>query len=204
VSVVIRVRTLAKDAALAAFAAAKPGRPPLPEQELAVIMSAGPVADIAAAEQKVATQTAQRSQYIEALRASPIAQRRTFVFSRSEDRSAFFINGKLFDPDRTDVTAVLGEVEEWIVRNEDNQLHNFHIHQTEFMVTSVNGEPWTVDTLYDTFTIPAAEGERPGEIRVLIPFTDPAILGRFVFHCHVVKHEDKGMMQTIEVVRRPD
>jgi suppressor of ftsI len=36
---------------------------------------------------------------------------------------------------------------------------------------------------------------------VLIPFTDPTIVGRFVFHCHVVKHEDKGMMQTIEVTK---
>jgi FtsP/CotA-like multicopper oxidase with cupredoxin domain len=39
---------------------------------------------------------------------------------------------------------------------------------------------------------------------MVIPFTDPTIVGRFVFHCHVVKHEDKGMMQTIEVVRRPE
>ena len=56
---------------------------------------------------------------------------------------------------------------------------------------------------YDTFTVPASEDGRPGEITVVIPFTNPAIVGRFVFHCHVVKHEDKGMMQTIEVVRGP-
>lgn len=35
----------------------------------------------------------------------------------------------------------------------------------------------------------------------LFTFTDPEIVGRFVFHCHVVKHEDKGMMMTVEVVR---
>jgi FtsP/CotA-like multicopper oxidase with cupredoxin domain len=180
------------------------GRPPLPEHELGIVVSDGPAADITAAEAKVVAQAVEVSRYIEALRASPIARRRIFSFSRSEDRSKFFINAELFDPNRTDVTAVLGDVEEWTVRNEDNQLHNFHIHQTEFLVTSVNGERQNLDSLYDTFTVPAAEEGRPGEIKVVIPFTNPAIVGRFVFHCHVVKHEDKGMMQTIEVVRRSE
>lgn len=61
--------------------------------------------------------------------------------------------------------------------------------------------PQTFDSLYNTFSLPAAKNGRPSEIAVVIPFTDPTILGRFVFHCHVVKPEDKGMMQTIEVVR---
>ena len=39
----------------------------------------------------------------------------------------------------------------------------------------------------------------PGAAKMIIPFTNPEIVGRFVFHCHVVKHEDKGMMGTIEV-----
>ena len=179
------------------------GRPPLPEHELGTVVSDGPAADIAAAEAKLTAQAVEASPYIEALRASPITRRRIFTFSRSEDRTKFFINGELFDPDRTDVTAHLGDVEEWTIRNEDNQLHNFHIHQTEFLVVSVNGETSNFGSLYDTFTVPAAEEGRPGEIKVVIPFTNPAIVGRFVFHCHVVKHEDKGMMQTIEVVRKP-
>ena len=41
----------------------------------------------------------------------------------------------------------------------------------------------------------------PGEAKLIIPFTNPEIVGRFVFHCHVVKHEDKGMMMAVEVVR---
>lgn len=178
------------------------GRPPLPEHELGIVVSDGPAADIAAAAATLAAQAVNVARYIDALRASPIAQRRLFVFSRSEDRTKFFINGELFAPDRTDVTAVLGDVEEWTIRNEDNQLHNFHIHQTEFAVISVNSEPRSFDSLYDTLTVPSAEDGKPGEIKVVIPFTNPAVAGRFVFHCHVVKHEDKGMMQTIEVVRR--
>jgi FtsP/CotA-like multicopper oxidase with cupredoxin domain len=56
-----------------------------------------------------------------------------------------------------------------------------------------------MDSLRDTFTLPAAKDGKVTEVKVVIPFTDPTIVGRFVFHCHVVKHEDKGMMQTLEV-----
>jgi FtsP/CotA-like multicopper oxidase with cupredoxin domain len=48
--------------------------------------------------------------------------------------------------------------------------------------------------------IPPATAERPGEIKVIIPFTDPEIVGRFVYHCHAVDHEDKGMMGTVLVL----
>jgi len=39
------------------------------------------------------------------------------------------------------------------------------------------------------------------EAKMIIPFTNPEIVGWFVFHCHVVKHEDKGMMMAIEAAR---
>lgn len=178
-------------------------RPPLPEHLLATVVSAGPAADVAAAEAGVAAQEVAVPRYIETVRASPIAQRRTFTFARNAERTAFTINGQQVDMSRTDVSVRLGDVEEWTIRNEDTQLHNFHIHQTEFLVTAVNGVAQNLDSLYDVVTLPAATGGRPGEVTIVIPFTDPIILGRFVFHCHVVKHEDKGMMQVIEVVARP-
>jgi FtsP/CotA-like multicopper oxidase with cupredoxin domain len=53
--------------------------------------------------------------------------------------------------------------------------------------------------LLDTITLPSQVGDAPGTVKIKIPFTDPIIVGRFVFHCHVGKHEDKGMMQTIDV-----
>jgi len=179
------------------------GRPPLPEHLLATVVSDGAAADVAAAEAHVAAQEVAVPRYIETVRASPIAQRRSFTFARNPERTAFTINGLQVDMGRTDVSVRLGDVEEWTIRNEDNQLHNFHIHQTEFLVTAVNGVPVNLDSLYDVVTLPAAADGRPGEVTIVVPFTDPIILGRFVFHCHVVKHEDKGMMQVIEVVARP-
>jgi FtsP/CotA-like multicopper oxidase with cupredoxin domain len=177
------------------------GRPPLPERTLGTVVSRGPAANPLEAEVKVQAQRVTGRHLIELLRSSPVARRRTMTFSRSPDKTKFFINSKLFDEKRTDVAVKLGETEEWTILNTDDQLHNFHIHQTGFLVTEVNGVPRHFDSLRDTFTLPSAANGKPGEVKVLIPFTDPAIVGRFVFHCHVVKHEDKGMMQTIEVAK---
>ena len=49
------------------------------------------------------------------------------------------------------------------------------------------------------YVLPPMKNGIPGAAKLIIPFTNPEIVGRFVFHCHVVKHEDKGMMQVIEV-----
>ena len=59
---------------------------------------------------------------------------------------------------------------------------------------SINGEPVAANGRIDTVRVP----ER-GFVVVRIAFTDPRILGKFLFHCHVLKHEDKGMMANIEV-----
>lgn len=176
-------------------------QPPLPEVDLGTVVSEGPPADVAAATAKVAAQHVNGPLYADTVRSSPIAHRRTFTFSRTSDKTAFLINGKVFDENRTDVTAKVGDTEEWTIRNEDSQYHDFHIHQTGFLVTEVNGEPAQFDGLRDTYSVPPARNGKPGEAKLIIPFTNPEIIGRFVFHCHVVKHEDKGMMMVVEVTR---
>ena len=177
------------------------GQPPLPEHDLGVLVSDASPTNVAEAEARVLAQEVTGRRLIDLVRSSAIARRRTMTFSRTADKARFFINGKTFDENRTDVVVKLGDTEEWTVLNADDQLHNFHIHQTGFLVTEVNGVPKHLDSLRDTFTLPAAINGKPGEVKILIPFTDPAVIGRFVFHCHVVKHEDKGMMQTVEVTR---
>jgi FtsP/CotA-like multicopper oxidase with cupredoxin domain len=122
------------------------------------------------------------------------------LFPGGADKTKFFINDKVFDENRTDVTVKLGETEEWTILNQDTQYHDFHIHQTGFLVTEVNGEPANFDGLRDTYSVPPQRDGKPGEAKLIIPFTNPVIVGRFVFHCHVVKHEDKGMMMSVEVV----
>jgi FtsP/CotA-like multicopper oxidase with cupredoxin domain len=123
-----------------------------------------------------------------------VTGRRTIVFSESADGDTFFVDRRTFDPNRIDTRVALGAIEEWTVRNESGELHDFHIHQTHFQVTEVNGVPQRFDGYQDIVNVPVH-----GEVKVIIPFTDPVIVGRFVYHCHLLSHEDKGMMATIEV-----
>ncbi len=125
-----------------------------------------------------------------------ITDRRTIVFSESADGDTFFVDGRTFDPNRTDTRVTLGAIEEWTIRNESGELHDFHIHQTHFQVTEVNRVRQRFDGYQDIVNVPVH-----GEVKVIIPFTDPAIVGRFVYHCHLLSHEDRGMMATIEVTR---
>ena len=104
------------------------------------------------------------------------------------------------DEHRIDQTVKLGDTEEWTIVNADQQYHSFHIHQTPFLVTEINGVRHHEPSLRDTFSIPPANDMGPGVLKLIIPFTDPVILGRFVYHCHAVDHEDKGMMGVVEVV----
>jgi suppressor of ftsI len=170
-----------------------------PGQQVATIVSAGPPAS-ADAKAEVLRQRMEVKRWIDELRASAIARQRRIVYSRTEDRSVFMIDGRVVDDDRVDQTVKLGDTEEWTIVNTDQQYHSFHIHQTPFLLTEINGLPQDEDSLRDTMPIPPATDDRPGSIKVSIPFTDPEIIGRFVYHCHAVDHEDKGMMGTVMVV----
>jgi suppressor of ftsI len=123
-----------------------------------------------------------------------IDAKRLVSFSEDPVTGLFFINHATFDHDRVDVKVPLGNIEEWTIRNASDELHIFHIHQVAFQVVELNGKPVPFDGVQDTVNVPIH-----GEVKIRIAFTDPAIVGRFMFHCHILEHEDKGMMQQIEV-----
>jgi suppressor of ftsI len=175
-------------------------RKPDPAQQLAAIVSAGPRTESAAAEAEVLRQNVRGARWIDEVRATPIARRRRLEYSKTPDRKVFMIDGRVMDENRVDQTVRLGDTEEWTIVNTDQQYHSFHIHQTGFLVTEINGTRQNEDSLRDTFSVPPATDGGPGILKVVIPFTEPVIVGRFVFHCHAVDHEDKGMMGVIEVV----
>ncbi len=126
--------------------------------------------------------------------ADHIDARRLVVFSEDVTTGLFFINHQTFDPKRTDIRVPLGSTEEWTVRNASQELHVFHIHQVPFQVVSINGKAQPFVGLRDTIDVPIH-----GEVKIRMAFTDPRIVGRFMYHCHILEHEDKGMMATIEV-----
>src|SRR5439155_26538049 len=91
-----------------------------------------------------------------------ITDRRTIVFSESAAGDTFFVDGRTFDPDRTDTRVKLGAIDEWTIRNEYGELHDFHVHQTHFQATEVNGVPQRVDGYQDIVNVPVH-----GEVKVI-------------------------------------
>ena len=116
------------------------------------------------------------------------------VFSEDAVTGLFFINHQTFDHERVDVRVPLGSIEEWTIRNSSDELHVFHIHQLGFQVVSVNGVDQPFSALQDTVNTPIH-----GEVKVRLAFTDPTIVGRFMFHCHILEHEDNDMMSPLVV-----
>ena len=173
---------------------------PDPGQQFATVVASGQPPASPTRPSDILAQQAQGARWIEEIRQSPITRRRTITYSRTANRKTFMIDGHVMDENRIDQTVKLGATEEWTVVNEDQQYHSFHIHQTAFLVTEINGVPHQQDSLRDTFSVPPATDLGPSSIKVVIPFTDPIIVGKFVYHCHAVDHEDKGMMGIIEVV----
>src|SRR5919108_2028380 len=133
------------------------------------------------------------------LRNRLITRRRTFVFSESADGDTFFINGTQFDMDSVNTQVRVGDVEEWTLINTTGEWHAFHIHQMDFLVTEINGVAQPGNSLQDTQNLPFQIGSQPGVVKAIMPFTDPNIVGKFVYHCHILEHEDGGMMQVIQV-----
>jgi len=98
------------------------------------------------------------------------------------------------------ITTQIGAVEDWTIENRAQEEHAFHIHQIHFLVMEINGKPLANPYLSDTVEVPYWSGSGPfPSVKVRMDFRDPNIAGTFVYHCHVLDHEDGGMMAKIEV-----
>lgn len=113
---------------------------------------------------------------------------------------------KPFDPHdpEPNITVRQGDVEDWTIENRTGELHAFHIHQTHFLLLEWNGVPVDEPFLRDTVNVAYWDGKSPQypSVKVRIDFRDPQIVGTFLYHCHLLEHEDGGMMGTIRVVPR--
>jgi FtsP/CotA-like multicopper oxidase with cupredoxin domain len=106
------------------------------------------------------------------------------------------------------ITVASGTTEEWLVENWTNELHAFHIHQVHFRVLEVNGKRQADPALLDVVTVPFARPSDvttapgpvvPGRVRIKLYFP-PELAGDIPFHCHLVDHEDSGMMAVLRVL----
>jgi FtsP/CotA-like multicopper oxidase with cupredoxin domain len=123
-------------------------------------------------------------------------QVRRFTFNhgmRPAVGMAFLINGKSYEHQRIDTQVKLNTVEDWEIVNTGTMDHPFHLHVNHFQVISRNGKPEPYRAWRDTVLV------RRGEtVRIRIPFRDYA--GKTVYHCHILDHEDLGMMANLEIV----
>ncbi len=145
--------------------------------------------------------------------ATPVAQRNLYFYEVLENPSDpnsptnFFITERgqqpaLFNMDQApNIVVHSGTVEDWVIQNTALEDHIFHIHQIHFQVLEKNGVPVDDPAIRDTVDLPywSGSGDYPS-VKVRMDFRDPNIVGTFVYHCHILQHEDAGMMGAIKVL----
>ncbi len=112
--------------------------------------------------------------------------------------NAQIINRRPVDLGRIDEVVPLDATEVWVLRNRDPQPHNFHVHTVQFQVLDLDGDPPPAQFAgwKDTVYLP------PGsQVRIIARFTDYADpQWPFMYHCHLLWHEDSGLMGQFVVV----
>jgi len=116
-----------------------------------------------------------------------------FVVNFTEDKQGFYINGQKFEMNSGPMLTVdIGSLQHWRVMNPTREVHPFHIHQVHFLVYAVDEKPVKDPVWVDTVNVSYGSS-----VDLVMDFTDPIIRGMSLFHCHLLNHEDKGMMAKI-------
>jgi FtsP/CotA-like multicopper oxidase with cupredoxin domain len=183
-----------------------------------VLATISPVGDTLGKDARVAaTRLKPWRQRFEGLAKAPVSAKRKLFFS--EDGEQFFItvDGQtpvLFSPDNPPaITTTQGSVEDWTIENRAQENHEFHLHQIHFMVLSQdnfqpNGSKPVKPLqgqLLDMIEVPFWDGKKGHKfpsVTIRMDFRGPDI-GDFVYHCHILNHEDQGMMAIIRVLPGP-
>jgi FtsP/CotA-like multicopper oxidase with cupredoxin domain len=126
------------------------------------------------------------------LRQVPALDTTRVTATRVLSLSQHMINGKMMDMSRVDITTQLGATEIWKVENLVGMDHPFHLHGFQFQVLDRNGVPERVRRWKDTINVPKHE-----TVRFIVRFDD--FPGKWMFHCHILDHEDHGMMGILEI-----
>ena len=126
------------------------------------------------------------------LRAVPPLDTTAVTATRIITLSQGMINGKLMDMDRIDVVALLGKTEIWEIENIVGMDHPFHLHGFQFQVLDRDGVPEQQRQWKDVVNVPKHQ-----TARFIVRYDD--FPGKWMFHCHILDHEDHGMMGVLQV-----
>ncbi len=188
----------------------------LPERRLAVVTGTGAMTEPAA----VQVAEAARRSLFSGLMARPTEHERVIAMAEYPrpgltDQVDFYIAerkpGAVLKPyvmgGPPAISVRAGTTEEWVIENWTNELHAFHIHQVHFRVLAIDDKPVPNPPLLDVVNVPYAEATgyhskegpvRPGRVRIKLYFPE-SLAGDIPFHCHLVDHEDNGMMAVLRV-----
>jgi FtsP/CotA-like multicopper oxidase with cupredoxin domain len=141
--------------------------------------------------------------------ATPSRERKLYFSEKQENPSdpnsptKFFVTvdgqvRKAFDPDSAEpnIIAQQGTVEDWTIENRTQEFHAFHIHQIHFLMTEWNGRKVDEPFLRDTVNLEYWDGqsEKYPSVKLRMDFRDANIAGILPYHCHLLEHQDGGMM----------
>ena len=122
---------------------------------------------------------------------------REFILNHGIDYEAgatgFTINDQSFTMKRINTTVSLGDTEDWTIINKASLAHPFHLHTNRFQVVSRNGKPESLLAWKDVVALDGYE-----TVKIRVRFDD--FTGKTVYHCHVLDHEDQGMMGILQVI----
>jgi FtsP/CotA-like multicopper oxidase with cupredoxin domain len=145
-----------------------------------------------------ATPVAQRNLYFSEVLlnpADPNSPTNFFIIEQGQTPALFEMN------QAPNIVVHTGTVEDWVIENTALEDHIFHIHQIHFQVLEVNGQAVNDPAVRDTVDLPYWSGSGPyPSVKLRMDFRDPNIIGTFVYHCHILQHEDAGMMGEIQVL----
>jgi FtsP/CotA-like multicopper oxidase with cupredoxin domain len=185
-----------------------------------VLANIAPVGDNIGQDARVGTKVSQPwRQRFEGLADARVTATRNLYFSENADQTQFFITVDgatpvVFSPDNPPaIETTQGSVEDWTIENRSMENHEFHIHQIHFMVMSQNNfeengsKPISAlqGQLLDMIDVPFWDGNphhKYPSVTVRLDFRGQDI-GDFVYHCHILNHEDQGMMAIIRVLPGP-
>jgi FtsP/CotA-like multicopper oxidase with cupredoxin domain len=191
-----------------AFDAGPAGRPYPARPLINISAQAGAVAQLA--HRRLKSALARRARFATLAVGVPDARRKLFFSENFTDpggNNGYFITldgrtPKAFTMGAPpDLVLHEGVVEEWTVENRSPEDHVFHIHQLHFQVLAVNGASVSDPALRDTINVPHWSGSGPyPSVTLRLDFRDPGIVGTFVYHCHILGHEDNGMMAALQLL----
>jgi FtsP/CotA-like multicopper oxidase with cupredoxin domain len=134
---------------------------------------------------------------IESLAAGGFDAERTFHMSDADDDGRWAINGLQMDMGRIDQTIRFGDTERWTISVGDG-IHTFHVHQTQFQILEINGEPPPPEEAGWEDTVLVTDDREVVVAARFDSYTNPNI--PYMFHCHILDHEETGMMGQFQVL----